>query len=139
MPLYENDPIDVDEDDNGLPALAGLATDAEVNFLDIVGERLAMEMNNQELTDLDRRVHEAHIRYRQMIIRHAKEKYKHSWMLGAAWCGLVLFHVSMAALGGANALNIAMLVAMSMMAGWEVKDVRLAHEKYMKELERGEE
>ena len=128
MPSYENEPEDASEDDdNGLPILGGLATDAQVSFFRRVGDRI-----------LDRCIEDAHTALRQSAIRMARNKYERAWWLGGAWCGLALFHVGVMAGSGANAINVSMLLAVSIVTGWQAREITISHDEYKKELEQGE-
>lgn len=142
MPEYENEPEDVDEDDNGLPALSGLATNAEVSFMERYGARLDPLRRIREFfeqvqlrddTNFADMLNNARENNRRWALKNAKSRCKMAWINAGVFCALLQINViSMA--GGPNFINVGMVVFMSVLAGWQVKGVQVAHEKYEEEL-----
>lgn len=142
MPEYENEPEDVDEDDNGLPALSGLATNAEVSFMERYGARLDPLRRIREFfeqvqlrddTNFADMLNNARENNRRWALENAKSRCKMAWIFGGVYCGLVLVQVFSMAYGP-NFINVAMVVLMSMLSGWQIKEIRIAYEKYEEEL-----
>ena len=146
MPEYENDPEDVDEDDNGLPALSGLATNAEVSFMERHGASLSPisdqlarvreffeHVQLRDDTEFADMLNNARETNRRWALEQAKSRCKAAWIFSTIFCGLTLVNVVSMAFGP-GAVNVAMVVLMGIWTGWHIKGIRIAHEEYEEEL-----